>query len=170
MKFIIVFLLLSVVTIFASEFGIDEFDMELLEDAVFEKQLHEKEGKMYFLSQPFTGVVKATYEDDTLALAESYHNGLKEGFSYAWYENGNKKQEFYYLKGQKHVLCYTWYRNGNMQMMANLIRGKFSGQFKAFDQDGYLHFEMFRTDDSLEESFIEERDRIDGDGKENTSD
>jgi antitoxin component YwqK of YwqJK toxin-antitoxin module len=154
---------------FAIEFGIDQFDEKLLEKAIAEKQLQETDGIVYYENKQFTGVKKAFHHNGMLALAESYKNGLQDGFSFTWYENGSKKQEFYYLKGQKHGLCYTWYQNGNMQMMANLVRGKFSGQFKAFDQDGYLHFEMFRIDDSLQDVHDEQREVIDGDGKESTN-
>jgi antitoxin component YwqK of YwqJK toxin-antitoxin module len=170
MRLFLLLLLLYTSTIFAIEFGVDQFDEAILENAIPENQLHEDDGICYFLSKPFTGVKKAFHENGKLALAESFRNGLRDGFSYAWYDDGSKKQEFYYLQGQKHGLCYTWYKNGNMQMMANLVRGRFSGQFKAYDQDGYLHFEMYRVDDSLQEEQDEQRELIDGDGKESSRD
>ena len=92
---------------------------------------------------------------------------MKDGFSFSWYENGQIRQEFYYLKGNKHGICQTWYKNGQKQMQGNFAYGRLNGTFKGWDEAGFLIFDLNYSDDTRREtSEIEEE--IDGDTKDNS--
>ena len=104
----------------------------------------------------------------TPLIIEKYKTGLKDGFSFSWYENGQIRQEFYYLKGNKHGICQTWYKNGQKQMQGNFAYGRLNGTFKGWDEAGFLIFDLNYSDDTRREtSEIEEE--IDGDTKDNSN-
>jgi len=114
----------------------------------------------------FTGITYEKFEKGKLKFIEKYKKGLKDGFSFSWYENDQIRQEFYYLEGNKHGICQTWYKNGQKQMQGNFAYGHLNGTFKGWDESGFLIFDMNYTSDARREaSEIEEE--IDGDAKDN---
>ena len=163
--FLFCFFLLFTFFLSAQEIGIKHFDKNIIKDAVLEKELNGKDGIIFFNEQKFNGTAVKYYSNGTLALAEVYKNGIRNGFSYSWYENGSPKSEFYFLNDKKHGICITWYQNGQMQMLANHSYGKINGEFKAWDEEGTLVFEMFHVDDSQQDSYEQELQEQDGDSK-----
>jgi len=86
--------------------------------------------------EPLTGWVKDLYDDGKLKALEQYRNGLLDGSSTKWYENGLRMCEGEFRAGQLHGIAATWHENGQKQGESHLVDGKLDGTLTVWDEQG----------------------------------
>ncbi len=86
--------------------------------------------------EPLTGWVKDLYGDGKLKALERYRNGLLDGSSTKWYQNGQRMCAGEYRAGQLHGVATTWHENGQKQGESHLVDGKLDGTLTRWDAQG----------------------------------
>ena len=59
-----------------------------------------------------------------------------------FYNNGQNKEEGYYLIGKKHGIWNAWYKNGNKKSETTFLNGKSDGKSTVWSPDGKESFEL----------------------------
>ena len=62
---------------------------------------------------PFTGWIKDLNENGTLGELTRFVNGLEDGVSYTWHDNGQRESLAFYSEGQYIGEWIFWDREGN---------------------------------------------------------
>ena len=124
--------------------------------------------------EPFTGIAKDYYDDNSLrveyphkngkpeGLAKGYYpsgklkseanfvDGLLNGKSMTYYENGNVEYEENYKDDELDGLIKNYYENGQLKTELNYKNGKLDGLARAYHENGQLHIEENYKDGKLE--------------------
>lgn len=86
-------------------------------------------GFMLYKGTLFTGVAKLFLDNSkNLKYIVTYQNGIKNGVSKRWYDNGNINYETQYVNGRKQGLTKVWYKNGQLQSEATYFKGVIHGK------------------------------------------
>jgi antitoxin component YwqK of YwqJK toxin-antitoxin module len=73
-----------------------------------------------------------SFYDKTLKLAENYTNGVKEGLSVKYHENGKIAEEIEWKNNQKNGKWKQYYKNETVKLSASYINDKRTGEFSEF--------------------------------------
>ena len=87
---------------------------------------------------PFTGTSVHNSEEWSLFLRYDYKDGLQDGLSESFYENGQILLRSYYRKGVEHGLTESFHENGQMDTIENYIEGKRDGLYESYYENGLL--------------------------------
>jgi len=87
------------------------------------------------------GNVNAKYQYDV--------NGIPEGPWLEWYENGQKKRQYFHKEGKRDQTWTVWWSNGNIKTEGNFKEGLKNGQFTFWFQNGQKKFEGVCRNDKL---------------------
>ena len=68
-----------------------------------------------------TNGVHEQYCDGNIQYRINYVNGVKEGESIKFFENGKIKSIYNYSNGKLNGLCQSWYKNGNWKKKSNYL-------------------------------------------------
>ena len=92
-----------------------------------------KRGLVYRVghAKPFSGIVLGKGREGsrryTCRYKKQYKNGLLEGRSYFWYENGKLESIEPYQKGQLNGMLTSYYPNGKIKNRIHLVNGQRGG-------------------------------------------
>ena len=75
-------------------------------------------------NEPLTGVVYFHFPNGQLAYERQYKNGLLDGLSISYYENGTKSSVGNFLNDQLHGKVMAWDENGNLEFERNYLEGR----------------------------------------------
>ena len=75
-------------------------------------------------NEPLTGIVYFHFANGQLAYEREYKNGLLDGLSISYHENGTKSSVGNFLKNQLHGKAAVWDQNGNLEAERNYHKGK----------------------------------------------
>jgi antitoxin component YwqK of YwqJK toxin-antitoxin module len=78
----------------------------------------------YSSNEPLTGVVYFHFANGQLAYERQYKNGLLDGLSISYYENGAKSSVGNFLNDQLHGKVVAWDENGNLEFERNYLEGR----------------------------------------------
>jgi antitoxin component YwqK of YwqJK toxin-antitoxin module len=73
--------------------------------------------------RPYSGLAHERLEDHTVLQEDMLVNGMKEGLSRRWHENGRLQQELYYLHDGLHGSCKEWYDTGQLRTEGTFEHG-----------------------------------------------
>lgn len=74
---------------------------------------------------------------DKVQYREYRRDGLLEGFVTAYYMDGNKSTESFYIEGKLNGNCYNFYCNGYVSLLCNYKDGILDGnEYKYYDTHG----------------------------------
>ncbi|MDO6802073.1 toxin-antitoxin system YwqK family antitoxin [Wenyingzhuangia sp. 1_MG-2023] len=119
-------LLLSLVV--ACKKNIEKEESPVVQVVFDELEKNPANGFMLYQGVLFTGVAKEYMKDGkTLKYLVTYSEGLKNGISKRWYDNGNKNYETQYVNGRKQGLTKIWFRSGELQSEATYFKGVVHG-------------------------------------------
>lgn len=110
------------------------------------------DGKRIFLykGEPFTGIVYDTFKDtDQTRYEEEYTDGVKDGFSRAYSEDGEIMEEENYKNGIKHGEFFEKFENGNLYIQGEYTMGEKTGSQKKYYENGQIK-EDFNFNESSE--------------------
>ena len=75
-------------------------------------------------NEPLTGIIYFHFANGQLAYEREYKNGLLDGLSISYHENGTKSSVGNFLKNQLHGKAAVWDQNGNLEAERNYHKGK----------------------------------------------
>ena len=82
-----------------------------------------------------------SYYGGHLSYRERYHNGLKDGPSRKFYEDGSPSEELFWKNGKKHGSWKIWYPSGTLKMETTFSEDKIHGAFISYTPDGQREIE-----------------------------
>ena len=87
---------------------------------------------------------KVEYYDNGNKKAEYFEqDGKQEGLWILWYEDGQKWAERYYKNGMLHGIAKAWYKNGNLQGETTYKNNNYDGPFTLYYENGNKQTEKF---------------------------
>lgn len=123
------------------------------EKKVSHDKLVERNGITYEVNsqEPFSGS-SVEYHNDGKTMLKSIHfkDGLKDGVSNEWHENGQMKMELIFKTGQASGTSYSWYKNSQVRSEGIWENGKLNGIYKLWHENGNLRAEKSYTNDQLQ--------------------
>lgn len=129
--------------------------------------LNGNEGNWYYKNKLYNGYAVKYYKNDALKEKTGFFNGKKQGVYQYWFpngtiklksnynqnvlvgsytafwSNGNKALESYYVNGKKEGIEQQWYPEGNISKVRNLVKDREQGLQKAWLKNGkiYVNYE-----------------------------
>ena len=100
--------------------------------------------------EPFTGIAKDFYEDNSLKVEYPYKNGKIEGLAKEYYPNGKLKSEENFVDGLLNGKAITYYENGNIEYEENYKDGKLEGEIVFYDENGNMELKAIYKDDKVD--------------------
>lgn len=127
--------------LFLSVFLLTACSTEIPQSNVFKRA-----GRVYEIGtdEPFSGIVigrgQVSYHKQRLRFEKTYINGLQEGVTKYWYENGNLESVIPFKKGRIEGVVTRYYPNGKKRSKVHYrdgMRGGSAGEM-FWDPDGRL--------------------------------
>lgn len=97
-----------------------------------------QQGLMNYKDQPFSGFVFVKHPNSILKSKNGYFDGMHEGKSLTYFNNGNLASERPYRSGKKHGVHKGWYLDGQLRFEYVFVNGKSEGNHKVWYEDGSL--------------------------------
>lgn len=122
---------------------VDEIIIPAIEKNLDDENLNLKNGVLFFLNKPYSGIINAFYKDGSLKSISTYYQGKKEGKFFGFYPSQDKWFERYYSKGIKVNTHKGWFQNGQQMFEYQFNKkGVYNGFTKDWFEDGKLakHF------------------------------
>lgn len=103
-----------------------------------------RDGRLYASGSEtaFTGRLLERYADGALKSASAVSNGLLEGLSEGWGQQGQLQVREYFRAGVSHGLRTKWHSNGARHSEAEIIAGQLHGRYRHWNEDGTLAGEL----------------------------
>ena len=122
-------------------------------EAKLEELKYKEETDLMYVNdekEPFTGIAKDFYEDNSLKVEYPHKNGKIEGLAKEYYPNGKLKSEENYVDGQLNGKAITYYENGNIEYEENYKDGKLEGEIVFYDENGNMELKAIYKDDKVD--------------------
>ena len=122
-------------------------------EAKLEELKYNEETELMYVNdekEPFTGIAKDFYEDNSLKVEYPHKNGKIEGLAKEYYPNGKLKSEENYIDGQLNGKVITYYENGNIEYEENYKDGKLEGEIVFYDENGNVELKAIYKDDKVD--------------------
>jgi len=107
-------------------------EIHIVEVGLKDGLLYEKNAK-----KPFTGLL-VDYDDDVLIESHSIKNGVEDGPSRKYHENGVHKSDVMMKQGQPDGILRTWFISGKPATEITFIEGKAEGLSKKWYSNGQI--------------------------------
>ena len=92
--------------------------------------------------EPFTGIAKDYYDDNSLRVEYPHKNGKPEGLAKGYYPSGKLKSEANFVDGLLNGKSMTYYENGNVEYEENYKDDELDGLVKNYYENGQLKTEL----------------------------
>ncbi len=89
----------------------------------------------------YTGTLTILDDEARKVSQETFKQGLREGASLRWYNNGNKQMESNYVDGKRSGPTYEWYLDAKKRSEKEYSAGTAHGKEVAWYDDGAKHYE-----------------------------
>ena len=134
-------------------FILSPFSIFAEREAKLEELKYNEETELMYVNdekEPFTGIAKDFYEDNSLKVEYPHKNGKIEGLAKEYYPNGKLKSEENYVDGQLNGKAITYYENGNIEYEENYKDGKLEGEIVYYDENGNMELKAIYKDDKVD--------------------
>ena len=122
-------------------------------EAKLEELKYNEETELMYVNdekEPFTGIAKDFYEDNSLKVEYPHKNGKIEGLAKEYYPNGKLKSEENFVDGLLNGKAITYYENGNIEYEENYKDGKLEGEIVFYDENGKMELKAIYKDDKVD--------------------
>jgi antitoxin component YwqK of YwqJK toxin-antitoxin module len=85
-----------------------------------------------------TGIIHGFHSNGNQKEAYKVIDGIQNGFSNSWNEEGQQRFEGFYKNGEKDGLWRFWWPNGQLNAESHYQNGMLNGTKKTWDRDGNL--------------------------------
>jgi len=82
------------------------------------------------------------FENGTPATESNWTNGLLNGVSRSFYPSGKKKTEIMFMSGKRDGLSLVYYESGQTQIIGKYYNNQSDGDWKFMDEIGKLKYEL----------------------------
>jgi len=79
-----------------------------------------------------------SYYTQTLSYLETYSNGMKNGVSKKYYDNGQEAEVLFWKDDLEHGLWQQFYEDSTLRLTSDYQNGKINGSYKVFSREGIL--------------------------------
>lgn len=110
---------------------------------VYSQALEYSEGYYYKNGMLYSGTYTEYWGNKNPKLVQNISNGLEDGITELYFENGKLLEQRSYLEGQKHGLWNTYNEEGLKIAEANYRHNKKDGIWRIWDEKGTLRYEMY---------------------------
>ena len=134
-------------------FIFSSFNIFAEREAKLEELKYNEETELMYVNdekEPFTGIAKDFYEDNSLKVEYPHKNGKIEGLAKEYYPSGKLKSEENYVDGQLNGKAITYYENGNIEYEQNYKDGKLEGEIVFYDENGNMELKAIYKDDKVD--------------------
>lgn len=106
--------------------------------------------------ESFNGTCKVIYEkSETTKLESSYTDGILNGETTLYREDGSPYRKGHYAFGENEGLWEGWFKNGKKEFEINYKNGKLNGEYIAYYQNGAIKERgEYRNDTRINEWII----------------
>ena len=111
--------------------------------SVYSQSLEYSEGYYYKNGMLYTGTYTEYWPKQTVKLVQNISNGLDDGITEVYFENGKLQEQRSYFEGQKHGIWYTYNEAGAKIAEANYRHNKKDGIWRIWDENGTIRYEMY---------------------------
>lgn len=94
-----------------------------MKEVDFRSLEHDDEGRMLDREQLFTGTAVERWPAGQLATQLSFADGIQEGWTRGWHENGVMRSETFYRRGRVVGVTREWYSNGQLKLEKEIEHG-----------------------------------------------
>ena len=84
----------------------------------------------------------AYFEDGKPAMESMWVNGVQNGVTRSFYPSGNKKSEIMYKDGKRNGVSLVYYESGLQQIVGHYIDDNAEGSWKFQDEQGVVKYEL----------------------------
>ena len=122
-------------------------------EAKLEELKYNEETELMYVNdekEPFTGIAKDFYEDNSLKVEYPYKNVKIKGLTKEYYPNGKLKSEENFVDGLLNGKAITYYENGNIEYEENYKDGKLEGEIVFYDENGNMELKAIYKDDKVD--------------------
>ena len=122
-------------------------------EAKLEELKYNEETELMYVNdekEPFTGIAKDFYEDNSLKVEYPYKNVKIKGLAKEYYPNGKLKSEENFVDGLLNGKAITYYENGNIEYEENYKDGKLEGEIVFYDENGNMELKAIYKDDKVD--------------------
>jgi antitoxin component YwqK of YwqJK toxin-antitoxin module len=112
----------------------EDFNMQRV---AFRSLRHDEDGKMWHEGNLFTGIAVEYWPNGKVASEMSYLDGIEDGPSVGWHDNGVPRRETNYRRGRVAGIVRKWDRNGQLSMEEE-VDGGVALWRKQWDERGNL--------------------------------
>jgi len=88
--------------------------------------------------------------NNVVLTIENFKNGLIDGESKWYYENGQKKSEGFYKEGKQEGITKSWHPNGQIKYEVNVINDLYEGPLKVYFENGKVEYDKNYVQGKLE--------------------
>jgi uncharacterized protein len=89
------------------------------------------------------------YTEGAPAKQENYVEGVLDGFVYEWHKNGEQSVKREFFKGREHGESNEWHSNGTMKSQLFWRNGLLNGFAKAWHASGNMHKKTYYKKDDI---------------------
>jgi len=129
--------------------GILFFGNETFNGTIISRYVNQSmKSEIQYLKGKKNGFERHWYKNHTLAIDRTYHNGLKVGIHYGFWENGKKKFIYHFNdQGAYEGSVKEWFRTGQLLRHFNYVNGRESGKQQMWLENGKLRANYEVIDD-----------------------
>ena len=134
-------------------FILSSFSIFAEREAKLEELKYNEETELMYVNdekEPFTGIAKDFYEDNSLRVEYPHKNGKIEGLAKGYYPSGKLKSEANFVDGLLNGKSVTYYENGNIEYEENYKDGKLEGEIVFYDENGNMELKAIYKDDKVD--------------------
>ena len=110
----------------------------LISASVFGQALEYSEGFYYKNGMLYSGTYTENWPNKNVKVVQAIRNGLEDGITEIYFENGKIQEQRSYLEGQKHGIWFTYNEAGTKLSEAYYRHNKKDGIWRIWDETGKL--------------------------------
>ena len=111
--------------------------------SAFSQALEYSEGFYYKNGMLYSGTYTENWPNKNVKVIQDIRNGLEDGITEIYFENGKIQEQRSYLEGQKHGIWFTYNEAGTKLSEAYYRHNKKDGIWRIWDETGKLRYEMY---------------------------
>ncbi|MBI3219556.1 MAG: toxin-antitoxin system YwqK family antitoxin [Bacteroidetes bacterium] len=101
-------------------------------------QLSQHQDTLFYNNEKFSGHLFQLYPAADTALVISFIEGLQEGITRKWYDNGQLSEERLYVAGKKEGVHKAWWQDGKPKFAFEVSDDAYTGELKEWYSSGQL--------------------------------
>lgn len=115
----------------------------LASSGVFSQSLEYSEGYFYKNGMLYTGTYTEYWPNKNVKLVQNIRNGVEDGVSEIYFEQGKLQEQRSYFEGEKHGIWSTYNASGTKVAEANYRHNSKDGIWRIWDEYGKIRYEMY---------------------------